>query len=160
MELCILIELQCHLFLQSIQSGAAGLDLLQDGLVAHDREGPHGGVDCTHAGVVLLHPGHTLGVDIRLQSQQRKNSFLQVPHGGFTTGRAKAGCQEEVLLTDGRTRSSASSSMVGVSEPSGGATRRELVLKTASSLPLFLSCFPLLISHRWRPSNHAKGCET
>lgn len=73
MELCILIELQWHLFLQSIQSGAAGLDLLQDGLVAHDREGPHGGVDCTHAGVVLLQSGHTLSADIRLQSQQRKN---------------------------------------------------------------------------------------
>lgn len=73
MELCILIEVQCHLFLQSIQSGAAGLDLLQDGLVAHDREGPHCGVDCTQARAVLLQSGHTLSVDIRLQSQQRKN---------------------------------------------------------------------------------------
>lgn len=141
MELCILIELQCHLFLQSIQSGAAGLDLLQDGLVAHDREGPHGGVDCTHAGVVLLQSGHTLSVDIRLQSQQRKNSFLQVPHGGFTTGRTKAGCQEEVLLTDGRTRSSASSSMVGVSEPSKWWSDLERTGVENSLLP---SSFPVL----------------
>lgn len=80
--------------------------------------------------------------------------------GGFTTGRTKAGCQEDVLLTDGRTRSSTSSSMIGGSEPSGGATRRELLLKTASSLPLFLSCFPITDKLPMAFLEPRKGCET
>lgn len=91
MEQCMLTERQRHLLLQSVQGGAAGLDLLQDGLVPHNREGPHGGVDCTHAGVVLLQPGHTLGVDVRLQSQQCKRSSPHVLRRWLTTGHAKAG---------------------------------------------------------------------
>lgn len=67
---CILIEVQCHLSLQILQSGVAGLHLLQDGLVPHGGEVPGGGVDRAHAGVILLQSGHPLGTDIRLQSQQ------------------------------------------------------------------------------------------
>lgn len=148
------IELQCHLLLQGVQSGAAGLDLLQDSLVPHDREGPHGGVDSTHARVVLPQPGHTLSVNVRLQSQQHRNPSLQVPQGG--RGGCKWTCEEDALLTVGRTRSSTSTSMIGVSEASGGATRRDLVWKAASSPPLFLSPFPSMISQRWRSANHAE----
>lgn len=87
-ERCVLTERQRHLLLQSVQGGAAGLDLLQDGLVPHDREGPHGGVDCAHAGVVLLQPGHALAVDVGLQSQQRKHLISTCP----AQVDAKAGC--------------------------------------------------------------------
>lgn len=89
-----------------------------------------------------LHTRRRRSPSVRTHAQRGHPPAVTTTQKLISTSPARGGlCQEEVLLTDGRTRSSASSSMVGVGEPSGGATRRELVLKTASSLPLLLTRF-------------------